>query len=94
MHHALIVGSRVLAGIVGAIAFYMAFFLYEDHDGIWQDRINGYWLRVYERAKITDSTTTAVFNKIGDILYRVFSRLFGKRLLSFHAVALSIDCPS
>jgi hypothetical protein len=91
MHHALILASRVLAGIVAAIAFYFAFFLYEDEEGAWQNRIENLWSAVYDRAKVTDSTSTALFNKIGDFLRTLFNRAFGKRLLSFRAIAVSLN---
>ena len=39
MHHALMLASRILAGILPGIAFYFAFFLYEDEEGIWQNRL-------------------------------------------------------
>jgi hypothetical protein len=85
MHHALMIASRVLAGIVGAIAFYFAFFLYEDEEGAWQNRIENLWSRVYDRAKVTDSTTLALFNKIAETLNEVFNHAFGKRLISVRA---------
>jgi hypothetical protein len=53
MHHALILVSRVVAGIVGGVAFYFALFLYEDEEGLWQNRIEKLWASVYDRAKIT-----------------------------------------
>ena len=53
MHHALIIVSRVVAGLVGALAFYLAFFLYEDEDGVWQNRVDNLWRSVYRRAQGT-----------------------------------------
>jgi hypothetical protein len=91
MNHALILVSRIVAGVVAALAFYFAFFLYEDEEGVWQNRIENLWAAVYDRAKITDSTSTALFNKIGETLDKVFNRLFGRRLISFHALAVSVN---
>jgi len=89
MHHPLITGSRVLAGIVGVVAFYFAFFLYEDEEGIWQNRIENLWISVYDRARVTNSTTTALFNKLAKVLQRTFSLVFGERLLSIQAISVS-----
>jgi hypothetical protein len=91
MHHALILASRIGAGVVAAMAFYFAFFLYENEEGIWQNRIENLWASVYDRAKITDSTSTALFNKIGEMLRNLFVRIYGKKMLSIQAVAVSTD---
>jgi hypothetical protein len=91
MHHALVLASRILAGIVAGISFYFAFFLYEDEEGVWQNRIENLWVSIYDRAKITESTSAALFNKFGDTLRKWFNYLFGKRLLSFRAFITSFN---
>lgn len=82
MHHALMIVSRIAAGVVGTIAFYLAFFLYEDEQGVWQNRLEQLWLTVYDRAKVIDSTSTALFNKIGQIVLNWSARIFGRKLIS------------
>jgi hypothetical protein len=91
MHDVVVIASRVVAGVVALIAFYFALFLYEDEEGVWQNRIENLWVAVYDRAKVTDSTSTALFNRIGQTLNRVFSRSFGERLLSFRAFVTSLN---
>jgi hypothetical protein len=91
MHHALILASRIVAGVVAGIAFYFALFLYEDEEGIWQNRIENLWASVYDRAKVTDRTSTALINKIAQILKNCFSWLFGDKLVSFQAISTSIN---
>ena len=71
--------------------FYLALFLYEDEEGVWQNRIENVWMTVYERAQATDSVTVALFNRIGQILNTGFSSVFGERLLSFRSFAISIN---
>ena len=44
MQHALVLASRILAALLAA-AFYFAFFLYEDEEGVWQNRIENCGLR-------------------------------------------------
>jgi hypothetical protein len=53
--------ARVLAFAAGVLAFYLAFFLYEDEDGVWQSRIDNFWVAVDERARVIDRVTTALF---------------------------------
>jgi hypothetical protein len=91
MHHALIVGCRVVAGLVGLFAFYLAFFLYEDEEGVWQNRVESLWIAVYDRAKTTDSTSAAIFNKIGETLKRFLNFIFGDSLLSTRAAVTSVN---
>lgn len=91
MHYALVVASRVVTGAVAALAFYLAFFLYEDEEGVWQNRIDDLWRAVNKRAKGTEGVTVALFNKIGQILNGGFTQIFGKKLLSFRSFAISIN---
>ena len=91
MHHALILGSRILAGAVATIAFYFAFFLYENEEGVWQNRIENLWASVYDRAKITDSTSTALFNQIGDVLRRALNRIYGGKMFSMQTISVSTN---
>lgn len=90
MHHALTLASRIVAGVVAGIAFYFAFFLYEDEEGKWHNRIENLWAAVYDRAKVTDSTSTALFNRIGETLKHQFDALFGTRLISFQSFTTSV----
>jgi hypothetical protein len=95
MPHTLLIyaqwAGRAVAGIIAAIAFYLAFFLYEDEEGELQNRLVSLWVLVQLRSEQTNSITVAVFNKIGEILRRVFVRLFGERLLSFRAAVVSAN---
>jgi hypothetical protein len=88
--HAAAITGRVAAGLVGCLCFYLAFFLYEDEEGVWQNRIENLWLTVYDRAKLTDRTSTALFNRIGDTLRQGFDRMFGHRLFSVRSFCVSI----
>jgi hypothetical protein len=91
MHHALSLGSRILAGIVAAIAFYFAFCLYENEEGIWQNRMEGLWAGVDDRAKTIDSSSVALFNKVGEITSAAFTRLFGRKLFSYRSLLTSLN---
>lgn len=91
MHHALILASRILAGIVGIAAFYCAVFLYEDERKGLQNRLENLWYAIDDRAKAIDSTSMALFNKIGDILIGWTNWLFGERLFSLRAFLTSTN---
>jgi hypothetical protein len=91
MHHALDLASRIMAGIVAAVAFYFAFFLFEDEEGVWQNRIENLWASIHDRARVTDTTSTALLNKLGDLFRRLFKSIYGEKLLSLRAIAVSTD---
>ena len=88
--HILAIIGRVAAGCVAALAFYTAFFMYEDDQGIWQNRIDNLWIEIYDRAKLTHSATIALFNKIAERLSDTLNRLFGPSLVSAKSVGMSI----
>jgi hypothetical protein len=50
MHHALMLTSRILAGIVGAFAFYCVTFMYENERGYLQNRLENLWIAIDDRA--------------------------------------------
>jgi hypothetical protein len=91
MRTALMIVSRLIAVAVALVAFYFAFCLYETEEGQWQNRLEGLWFSIYDRAKVTDSTTVALFNRLGTILEKFFRRVFGKRMVSFRAFGISIN---
>jgi hypothetical protein len=91
MHHALMLAARTVAFGIASLAFYFAFFLYEDEQGSWQNRIENLWASVYDRAKITDTTSTALFSKVAEAVRNWFNGVFGNRLLSVQAVVVSAN---
>lgn len=89
--HGAAIAGRVLAGLVGCVCFYLAFFLYEDEEGVWQNKIDGLWASIHDRSMLTDNTSTALFNKIGDTLNRSFDKVFGKPLFSWRSIGVSLS---
>jgi hypothetical protein len=89
--HDAVLAGRGVAFIIGCLAFYLAFFLYEDEEGRWQNRIDDLWIAVHDRARVTDSLSTALFNKIAQALVAVFNSIFGRRLVSFQMFAVSTN---
>jgi hypothetical protein len=82
--------ARLLAGAFGSLAFYMAFFLYEDEEGHWQNRIDRFWVAVDDRARQTDSKTIATLNKLAGLVQTTLNRPFGEQLISLRAVVGSM----
>jgi hypothetical protein len=89
--HGAAIAGRVTAGLIGCFCFYMAFFLYEDEEGVWQNRLETLWMSVYDRAKVTNSTSAALLNRVGEILKRAYIQLFGDRMLSLQSIAVSMN---
>jgi len=50
-------------------------FLFEDEQGVWQNRVDNLWIAVYGRAKLTDSVATALLNKITNGSLRAMAAL-------------------
>ena len=73
------------------LAFYMSFLMYEDEEGVWQNRLEELWIIIDEQKKAAEGTTTALFNRIGDILRKAFDHLFGTRLLSFRSFVITAN---
>jgi hypothetical protein len=87
----LLLVGRVLAGMVAAMAFYLAFFLYEDEEGKWQNRLENVWIAVDERAKVTSSKSLALLNKLGETLRLLLRRVFGENLITMRGAWASLN---
>jgi hypothetical protein len=85
----IIIVLRCLAFLVGTLALYARFFMYEDEEGRWQNRIEKLWVAIDDRARVTGSKTSAFFNSVAAVVTRIFDRMFGPRLLSFRFVGVS-----
>lgn len=89
--HGAAIAGRVLIGLFGCLCFYVAFCMYEDEQGKWQNRLDELWTEIYDRAKVTNSKTTALFNKVGEEITKFSTYVFGARLFSFRSVIASVD---
>ena len=88
--HGAAIAGRVLAGAFGFLCFYVAFFMYENEEGQWQNRIENLWISFDDRARITGSRSIAFFNRTADLNKRFFKGIFGEKLLSFRSVTGSV----
>jgi hypothetical protein len=80
---------RGVAGVVGVLAYYVAFFMYEDDEGRWQNRIDKLWVTVDDKARLTGSKTSAFFSQIAAVVSQAFNRVLGRRLFSLRFVGTS-----
>src|SRR5713101_4587634 len=80
---------RILFGLLGAFAYYAAFFMYEDEEGHWQNRIERLWVGISDRASLVGSKSAAFFGRVAGVVTEGFNRLFGNRLLSPRMIGAS-----
>ena len=80
---------RWLAGFLWLLTYYIAFFMYEDEEGRWQNVIESLWIAVNDKSKVTGSKTNALFNQIATAVTWVFDRIFGRKLFSVRFITIS-----
>lgn len=83
---------RLVALLIGMLAYYVAFFMYEDEEGKWQNRIEKVWVAINDREKQSGTRASALFSKVATIVTRAFNCIFGGRLFSARFVGTSISC--
>jgi hypothetical protein len=89
--HILVLVGRTFALSIGSFSFYLAFFIYEDEDGRWQNKIDHLWIGISDRAMVTNSVAAALFNKTAQGVLTASNGLFGKRAFSLQAVSVSVN---
>jgi hypothetical protein len=62
---------RFLALVVGLLAYYTAFFMYEDEEGKWQNRIEKLWVAINDRERQLVTKASAFFSKVAAITTKV-----------------------
>jgi hypothetical protein len=82
---------RWLLVAVGLLAYYVGMFLYEDEEGVLQNRIENLWIAIDDRARYTGSATAALFEKVALIVSRILNRIYGRKLISLHVFRTSLS---
>lgn len=87
MHwHRLFLWIRI---ILGFLFIYAALFLYEDEEGVWQNRLEK-WRYAVGRKKESSMAGVAQFvRSIAALTGRIFDRLFGYQLISLRGIGVS-----
>jgi hypothetical protein len=80
---------RILCGLLGTGACYAAFFMYEDEEGHWQNRVEVLWISISDKSKTAGVRSTSLFRKVAEVVTVGFDRLFGPRLISARLIGSS-----
>jgi hypothetical protein len=89
MWHPLQIATRILAGVAGALSFYGALFLYEDEQGKIQNKLEEWWVNLTDQRTKSLSRHTVLMRAVAASATRSFNFLFGERIVSFRAFAVS-----
>lgn len=81
--------QQIFFGILGFLAYYLAFFMYEDEEGVLHNRIERLWIAISDRALQTGSQSVALFTKVADVVTDVYNRIYGHHLLSLRMIGSS-----
>lgn len=87
----LLTALRILAIPIGLLAYCIAFLMFEDEEGEWQNRLESLWIAVNDREKLSGGKTSALFSTVADVLTRALNRLLGRKLLSFQVISVSLS---
>src|SRR5579859_1633886 len=79
--------AKVAVCLVGAVALYIAIFMYESEQGKLQDRIVKLWSDIDDRRN--KGEPLALATKSAGLIGRLVDRVLGKRLISFRMVGMS-----
>src|SRR6267154_2546999 len=82
--------SQIFALVLGLTSFYFAFFMYEDEQGKLQNRVEQLWIAVNDRKRVTGEAAPALFNKVAEMVKRVFDQILGQKLVSFQLIGVSV----
>jgi hypothetical protein len=83
--------GRIVTGIIGCLALYIALFMYKTERDRWQNRLESIWIGIDKRAKQTNSVFTALVNRVSQGTFKVFNNMFGHDTVSWKLVAVSIN---
>jgi hypothetical protein len=84
------VAFQVLRWSLGSLAFYAAAFVREDEEGAIQNLLEMWWIRLMYARDSALSGATTFMGGIARLANRGFDTIFGKRLLSLHAIGVSV----
>ena len=85
----LILLARIIAGIVGLMLLYAAFFLHETEEREVQSRIEDWWIAIDDVGKDLHARHVAFMRGIARVTTAGLDGLFGKRILSLRAISSS-----
>jgi hypothetical protein len=75
---------------LGCLLIYAAALLREDEEGVYQNRVEEWWIRIMYKRDAALSVSTAFMKGVAGLTGRVFDGLFGKRLFSVRGIGASV----
>jgi hypothetical protein len=82
-------GFQALAGIVGVLSLYLAFFSFKDSEGRSRDRIEDLWARIETEWKTGGSRLIALLRVVAQAADAILDGLLGQRLVSARSFGVS-----
>jgi hypothetical protein len=81
--------AKAISLLFGLLLLYISFFMYEDEQGKLQNRIENIWIAVNDKQKASADKTTALFNKVADVVRRILNRILGTKFISIQMIGVS-----
>jgi hypothetical protein len=81
---------RAVAAILGGLIVCLASLTYEDEEGRFQNKLEDWWITLDDRRTVSLPWAASFIQAIARLTGNCLDRLFGKRLISPQAVAVSI----
>jgi hypothetical protein len=80
---------KLAVHLFGVLLIYLGLCLRPDEEGRIENRIELLWRAINDKNKVSSDKTTALFNRIGEIIGRKFDKILGKRLISVQMIGVS-----
>jgi hypothetical protein len=85
----IVIGIRIITFACGLLLIYVAIFLYEDEQGKIQNTLEDWWVKIDDLKRGALSRHTIFMQETARITNYGFNQLFGKKLVSLQALAVS-----
>jgi hypothetical protein len=89
MHAILVYIFKGLATLGAALCFSLAWLVYPDENGQIQSKLEDWWVSLQDAQRAVFSRMTIFVHGISILATNAFNRVFGKRLVSLQAIAVS-----
>jgi hypothetical protein len=86
----LILILKIIAIIIAGLCFYISVFLYEDREKIIQNKLEDLWIKIDDAQSQMLSKHTVFLKAIADLMTRGFDYIFGRKLVSFRSVGVTL----
>lgn len=91
VYEVVMLSLRVIAVLAALVFFYMAFFMYPDETGAWQNRLVDLWVGISSESQGSRSVQAALLKVSSSTVNSWLTWLLGQRLVSIQVAAVSIS---